>query len=282
MSDELPVQAGSADLVQRAKAILMQPLAEWQRIAGETTEPTKLFTSYALPLALIGPIAMFIGVQLFGYGGGIFSIKLGLGAALGLAVATLVGTIVSLFVIAFVANLVSPQFGGRNDFPAAFRLVAYAMTAAWIGGVFGLIPAIAIIGVLFGLYSLYLLYLGSAPVMGVPQDKTVGYTVVTVLIAIVVNIVVNMVVGAIAGSMFLASTGASLAADETTINLGGLGSAMVDGQNATVDLGELGRVEMDGNTATLTVDGETVEVDIAEIQAQADAAAAEAEAANAE
>jgi hypothetical protein len=275
MSDELPttpspqaVGTGSAGLIDRVKGILMQPKAEWQEIAGETTEPTKLFTTYALPLALIGPIATFIGVQLFGYGAGILSIKLGLGAALGIAVTTLVAALISLFVIAFVANFVSPHFGGKNDFPAAFRLVTYALTASWVGGIFGLIPAVAIIGLLFGLYSLYLLYLGAAPVMGVPQDKAIGYTAVTVLIAIVVNIVVSFVVGSITASMFLASA-TTLAANDATLQLGDLGSVTVDGDNSTVDLGELGRVEVNGDTATVTVDGQQMQVNVEEAQAAA-------------
>src|SRR5688500_18370418 len=123
--DLLTKRPGSAGLVERARAILTTPKTEWPKVATETTEPMKLFTSYALPLILIGPIALFIGVQAFGYGAGLFSFKLGFGAALGLAVATLVGGIIGLLVIAFVANLMSPQFGGRNDFPAAFRLVVY-------------------------------------------------------------------------------------------------------------------------------------------------------------
>ena len=39
MSDDLTIESGSSGLVARAKAILMQPRAEWPRIAGETTEP---------------------------------------------------------------------------------------------------------------------------------------------------------------------------------------------------------------------------------------------------
>jgi hypothetical protein len=275
--DLLTKRPGSTGLVERAKAILMTPKTEWPKVAAETTEPMKLFTSYALPLILIGPIAMFIGVQVFGFNAGLFSMKLGFGAALGLAVATLVGGIVSLLVIAFVANLMSPQFGGRNDFSAAFRLVVYAWTASWIGGIFGLFPAIAVLAWLFLLYSLYLLYLGSGPVMGVPQDKTALYTVVTALIALVVNFVVSMVVGAITASMFLAS--AAFATADSTIDMGELGSVNVAGENSTVDMGELGRIEMNGDTATLTVDGQEVEVNVEELEAQAAALEARAEAA---
>ena len=80
MSADLPGSPASTGLADRAKAIVMQPKAEWPRIAAETTEPTQVLTGYVLPLALIGPVATLIGSQVFG------SIK---------AVAITAGTLVS-------------------------------------------------------------------------------------------------------------------------------------------------------------------------------------------
>lgn len=205
MSDELPVKSGSNGLVDRAKGILVDPKKEWAVIAGEATEPMKVFTTYALPLILIGPIATFLGILAFGYGVGI---QLGIGVAIGMAVMALVTSVLGLFVVAFAANILSPQFGGRNDFPAAFRLVAYSWTAIWLGGIFALVPMLAMLGWLVGLYSLYLLYLGAGPVMGVPEEKSVGYVVVTILAVIVVQIVFYFVAAMITASMFLATAGA--------------------------------------------------------------------------
>jgi len=279
MSDELPTQAKSAALVERAKAILMQPRIEWPRIAAETTDPMKVLTSYVVPLALIGPIAGLIGMQIFGINAVIMTIRPSITTSLTIAVTSFVMAIVGIFVLSFVANWLSPKFGGRDNFPAAFRLVAYSMTAAWVGAIFGLIPALGLIGSLIGLYSFYLYYLGAEPVLGVPKDKTLGYTVVTVLVAIGVYLVVGLVTATVTGSMGLAA--GAVAADEidqATINLGELGSVTVDGENSTVDLGELGRVEVDGDTATLTVDGQEVEVNVEEAQAAAEAAAARAQA----
>ncbi len=271
MSSELPVESGSGGLVARAKAILMKPRAEWPQIAGETTDPMKVLTTYVIPLALIGPIASLIGMQVFGINVLFTTVRPSLGFGITTAVTTFVMSLVSIFVLAFIANWLSPKFGGRDSFPSAFRWVAYAMTASWIGGIFGLFPALAIIGLLFSLYSLYLLYLGSGPMMGVPEDKTLGYTVVTIVAAIVLYIVVGMVTAAVAGTAGM--TAGSLAgndfAETTTVDLGELGSVTVDGDNQTVDLGDLGKVEINGDTATLTVDGQQTEVDEAALRAAA-------------
>jgi len=276
MSDDLPIESGSSGLVARAKAILMQPRAEWPRIAGETTEPMKMLTSYVIPLALIGPIAALIGMQLFGINVLFTTVRPALGFAITTAVTTFVLSLVGVFVLAFIANWLSPKFGGRDNFPAAFRWVAYAMTASWIGGIFGLVPMLSIIGLLFSLYTLYLLYLGSGPMMQVPEDKTLSYTVVTILAAIVLYFVVAMVTAAITGTATMAS-GAMAGADiaETTVDLGELGSMTVDGENQVVDMGELGKVEINGDTATLTVDGQVIEVPVDEAAMRAAIAAAE-------
>jgi hypothetical protein len=258
MSDELPIQSKYAGLVERAKAILMQPKAEWPRIAAETTEPTKVLTSYVVPLALIGPVAGLIGMQLFGVNVLFATYRPTIASSLTMAVIQFVMTIVGVFVLSFIANWLAPKFGGRDNFPAAFRLVAYSMTAAWVAAIFGLIPSLALIGSLIGLYSFYLYYLGAEPVMGVPKDKTLSYTVVTVLAAIGIYLVIGLITASVAGTASMA-TGA-IAADEMG--------------EATIDLGELGKVELDGDMATLTVDGEEVKVDLEQARAAAEAAEA--------
>ena len=52
---------------------------------------------------------------------------------------------------------------------------------------------IALIGTLFGLYGLYLLYLGMPKLKKTPEDKRIGYFVVSLVIIIVVYMVIGMV-----------------------------------------------------------------------------------------
>ncbi len=72
--------------------------------------------------------------------------------------------------------------------------------ASHVGGVFSLIPALAVIGVIFSLYGLYLLYLGLTPVMKSPEQKTVAYTAVIVVIAVVIWVIIGVIVGAVMAS----------------------------------------------------------------------------------
>ena len=74
-------------LSERAKAILLKPVAEWPRIAASAETPGEMITRYAVPLAAIGPLAAFLHGQVFGYGALGFSWKPGLVAGLGSAIA---------------------------------------------------------------------------------------------------------------------------------------------------------------------------------------------------
>jgi len=61
-----PTSAGSSGLVDRAKNILLQPKAEWDRIAAEPADTNKMYMGYLLPLLVIGAVCAFIGMSLIG------------------------------------------------------------------------------------------------------------------------------------------------------------------------------------------------------------------------
>lgn len=208
MSENIPTtRLGSPGLVERAKAILMTPKAEWPTVAAEAKTPSEVLLQYALPLMAIGPICSVLGGFLAPY-------SLGLTYYVSTAIVSFLLGIASLFALSFIANILSPNFGGKNDFASAFKLVAYSWTPVWLFGVFGLLvglaPALGLLGFLALLYGLYLFYLGAGPVMGVPQDKSVVYTVIYVVAAFVLYIVIGAITAAIVASFVVASSPAAV------------------------------------------------------------------------
>lgn len=73
------------------------------------------------------------------------------------------------------------------------------MTAAWVAGIFQLLPALAILAALGGLYGLYLLYLGLPVLMKTPAEKALTYTIVVIVAAVIVNVVIGSVLGVMTG-----------------------------------------------------------------------------------
>lgn len=182
-------------LMERAKNILLQPKQEWPVIDTEQTSVGSLYTGYIIPLSAIGPIASVIGWSVFGmrvpFAG---SMRIPIGFGIRNAVIAYVLGLVSVFVLALIIDALAPTFGGQKNQIQALKAAAYSSTAGWVGGIFTLIPVLAILGLLAWIYSLYLLFLGLPVVMKAPQDKAVGYTVVVILVAIVLYFVIGIIV----------------------------------------------------------------------------------------
>jgi hypothetical protein len=189
MNEQLDLGQKASGIANRVKAILMEPQAEWPRIAAEQASVRSVLLGYVLPLAAIGPIASFIGGQLFGYGG--LGMRLPIAASLGILVKSYILSLVGLFVLSAITNALAPRFGGASDQTQAFRLIAYCATAGWVSGIFGVVPPLAFLGIL-GLYSIYLFHVGAPTMMRVPQDKATGFTAITFGAALLVSIVIGI------------------------------------------------------------------------------------------
>ncbi|MGK6319388.1 Yip1 family protein [Sphingomonas sp. DT-204] len=184
-------------MIDRIKNILLSPKPEWDRIDAEPMTEKGIFTGWVLPLAAIGPVASLIGGQVFGYGAFGVVVRPSLTTGIGMAILGYVLAVIGVWVLAKIVDWLAPNFGGTRNPVSALKVVAFSYTASFVGGIFGLVPMLGILGVLFGLYSLYLLYLGLPRLMKAPQDKALGYTVVTVLCAIVLYLVIGGIVGAV-------------------------------------------------------------------------------------
>jgi hypothetical protein len=189
-------------LVSRVKGIILQPRAEWARIDGEFATIRSLFTRYAMILAAIGPICSLIGGQLLP----LFGTPMSIVGALVIAIVSYGLSLVAVYLLGLIINALAPNFGGTSNPVQAMKVAVYSWTAAWLVGVFGLVPMLGVLAIL-GLYSFYLLYLGLPMLMKVPADKAVGYFVVTVILGIVVSIIIHTIVGAISASFMVASGG---------------------------------------------------------------------------
>ena len=199
-------------IVDRAKNILMKPADEWNVISGEPATVGGLFTGYAMILAAIPVIAAIVftgllGMSAAGLGGmGGGTMAMGFTAIAGMAVIGYVLSLITLYLMSMIVNAVSPSFNGKSDIVQSTKLMTYASTPTWAAGLVSWIP---ILGGLISLasiaYVVYLIYLGLKPVLGVPQEKVAGFTVVIVLIYIVLSLVVSGIIVGLLFSTFFGS-----------------------------------------------------------------------------
>ena len=180
-------------LIERVQSILLRPKQTWPVIAAEPADAATIYSRYVVILAAIPAICAFIGWTLVG--GGAFGVTYRLPIATGL-VQMVVGYLLSLaiiYVLALIVNALAPTFGGSKDMVAALKVVAYGSTAGFLGGVFSLLPSLALLGLLASFYSIYLIYTGLPVLMRCPPEKAGAYTAVVVVCTVLAMIVLGAV-----------------------------------------------------------------------------------------
>jgi hypothetical protein len=198
-------------LFERAKNLLLKPAETWDAIALEEVEVQNLYKTWILPLAAIPPIATFIGLSIIGVGAFGISYRVPFADGLAYAVVSYALSLGSVYAFAYIVDALAPNFGAEKNFKQAFKVSAYFPVAAWIAGVFALIPSLTILSIV-GLYSLYLLFIGLPKLMKPAEGKGGGYT----LAAIGVAVVLYLVIWVVASSL-----------------IGGMGGGMLDARSAT-------------------------------------------------
>ncbi len=181
------------NLVERVQAILLKPKATWPEIDAEPADAASLYRNYVMILALIPALASFIGLSLIGVGAFGVSFRVPLASGLANMIVGYVLSLVMVFVLALIIDAMAPTFEGTRSQIGALKLSAYASTAAFVGGVFSLLPSLSVLGALAALYGIYLLYTGLPVLMKCPPDKAVAYTAVVVVCAIVGGVVIAWV-----------------------------------------------------------------------------------------
>jgi hypothetical protein len=196
------------NLIERAKNIILKPKDEWDVISQETTSVNQLITGYLLILALIPAGAAFIKFGLIGtYTAFLGHVSVGFTFGIGQAVVSYITSVGGAVLSAFVIDALAPSFSSQKNMVRAMQLVVFSYTPMMLAGIFQIIPGLGFLG-LVGLYGLYLLYLGLTPLMQTPEDKKVGYLVVSILITIVIYIILGVILGGLL-SVFV-STGYGL------------------------------------------------------------------------
>ena len=195
-------------LVDRVKNITLRPNAEWPVIAGEASSLGGLYSGYVAPLAAINPIALFIGLSIVGVSiPFVGTYRTPFFSGLSQAILSFVFALVGVLLMAALVNFLAPTFGGRRNFLAAVKLVAYSATPGFVAGVLSIFPPLAMLEILAAFWGLYLFFVGVPVVMQTTRDKALPYTVVTMICAFVIGFVLSMVIGATYGVARFATGG---------------------------------------------------------------------------
>lgn len=185
------------NLIQRVQDLLLKPKETWPVIAGEPASVASIYQNWLLILAAIPAVAGFIGMSVIGVGAMGFSYRVPLLTGLLQAGISFGLSLAMVYLVALLVDALAPTFGGTRNFLAALKLVAYGCTAAFLGGIFSLLPSLSILGLVAALYSIYLFYTGLPVLMRNPAEKSVAYTVVVAIASLVAGLVLGAISAAV-------------------------------------------------------------------------------------
>lgn len=180
------------DLIERARAMVLNPGPTWPIIEQEKTDWPKLFFPYLATLALIPAVASFIGWSVLGFGSFGDVVRLPVLSGLALMASQYVLTLVMIFAWGWFINLLAPSFGGQSNLINGLKLTVYASTPAMLAGVFGAMPGLGFLSLVGGLYALYLVYQGLPVLMKNPPEKSITYMIMAMVTGIVGSLMLSM------------------------------------------------------------------------------------------
>lgn len=170
-------------IVGRVQGMLLRPRQEWQIIDTEQTTTGDLYRGYVAPLAAIGSVPTAVGRLLFGT-------NVALGTVIAEALVSFALSLAFVYVAAILIDRLAPRFGGTPNMAQALKVSAYGWTAAFVAGIFAIVPALGVLGIL-GLYSLYQIHTGLPVLMKAPPERAFGYTAAVVGVVFVITVVLS-------------------------------------------------------------------------------------------
>ena len=178
-------------MFKRAYQIIIEPGKTWPVIANEPTDVRRLFKSYVLPLILLPIICAVIKVLLAR--GPYITVPF----VFNLVIVGTVNYILYAATILFAGWLVSilaQYFSSKTDIASAMKLVAYAMTPAWLSSVFQIFPRLSVLSIL-GFYAAYLIFTGLPVVLEAPEGKDTIFSATVVILGIFIMMYLSILTG---------------------------------------------------------------------------------------
>ena len=173
----------------RVKRLLLDPRAEWQRIAGEPHTTRALLVGHVAVLAAIPAICGVVGSVLLGAA---------LVASVLFAAVSYALTFGVVLAEAMLIDALAPMFKSGRNFANAIKLAAFFPTAYWLAAVFFVVPVLSVL-VLLGGYSFYLLWIGLPILMRVPEEQAIAYAASAAVGAIIFAAIGLTIAARIAG-----------------------------------------------------------------------------------
>ncbi|MDN3638943.1 Yip1 family protein [Simiduia curdlanivorans] len=187
-------------LLEHTLGILLHPDQEWKAIRNERHSFAQVFFSHVPILALIPPVAAFIGVTQVGWTIGDGDVvKLTVESALSLCIMTYIALMVGVYVLGEFINWMAKTYGVTDSAEKRHyegtALAVYITTPVFLAGIAGIYPELwlnAVATILAGCYAVYLVYEGIPILMNIDKERAFMYATSVVTVGLVMLVIVRV------------------------------------------------------------------------------------------
>jgi hypothetical protein len=181
-------------LLKHVWNIIERPKQAWAAIASEDWTVSGLVISVLVPLALISPIAGFIGTTQIGWQIGVGgAVKLTTTSALQISAVYFGAIVVAVLVMGALIHWMSDTYSTKISYVKSVSIATYAAVPLFFAGFFQIYPVLWI-NFLFGLpalaYSVYLLYLGIPIIANISVER--GFMFASAILAVALVALVGL------------------------------------------------------------------------------------------
>lgn len=166
--------------------ILFNPEKEWDRIRVRNDTALGHYLRYVLLIALVPPVAWYIGATEVGWSLGGRVIKLTSESALQIVILFYLSILVGVAALGYMVHWMSETYEAPDSsFSKGVGIAAYTCTPLFVCGGIGFYPIVwldILLGVAAAGYSVYLLYIGVPIVMEIPRER--GFLFASALVAV--------------------------------------------------------------------------------------------------
>lgn len=156
-------------------ALFTKPQAAWENIRQERYSIGHVYFAHTIWLALIPPIAGFIGTTQVGWQLGVGDpVKLTTESALRIAVLYYIALLIVAFSVGWMVHWMGKTYGADQPLSQCVALASYTATPLFLSGIMTLYPMLwlnLVIGIPILGYTVYLFYTGVPIMMEIPQER---------------------------------------------------------------------------------------------------------------
>ena len=176
--------------------LILHPSAGWEEVKAEALSIKECYARYVIPLALIAPIASFIGTSMIGWrvGGG-DAVRLTTDSALKISVLTFFAMLVVVYVLARTIHWMARTYDSEKSLAECFFLAAFTAVPLFLVGITMIYPMpwfVYLLGLPALGYSVALLYTGVPVMMEVNKEQ--GFLFSSAILALGLVSLVGLIV----------------------------------------------------------------------------------------